>query len=147
MGPQRWRPLCLPGLKRLIRGVKQLGKPFIKHCDGNINPIVEDLVEAGIDCIDPIDTSAGVELADIKARFGDRVAIKGGVPVTLLCDGDPQQVRDLRERVPRHRRTRGIHPLVHERHYRERQTRKLRRDVGSMARISLKEEKTCGAYW
>ena len=93
MGPQRWQTLCLPGLKRLIRAVKQLGKPLIKHCDGNVNPIVEDLVEAGIDCIDPIDTGAGVELADIKARFGNRVAIKGGVPVTLLCEGSPRQVR------------------------------------------------------
>ena len=73
--------------------MKQLGKPFIKHCDGNINPIVEDLVEAGIDGIDPIDTSAGVDLADIKVRFGNRVAVKGGVPVALLCEGSPQQVR------------------------------------------------------
>jgi uroporphyrinogen decarboxylase len=92
MGPQRWRQLCLPGLKRLISEVSQLGKPFIKHCDGNINPIVEDMVEAGIDCLDPIDTSANVDLADIKARFGDRVAIKGGVPVDLLCEGNPEQV-------------------------------------------------------
>jgi uroporphyrinogen decarboxylase len=93
MGPQRWRQLCLPGLKRLVGEVKRLGKPFIKHCDGNINPIVEDLAEAGIDAIDPIDTSAGVDLADIKARFGNRVAIKGGVPVTLLCEGNPREVK------------------------------------------------------
>lgn len=93
MGPQRWRQLCLPGLKRLIGEVKQLGSPFVKHCDGNINPIVEDLVDAGIDGIDPIDTSAGVDLGDVKARFGSRVAIKGGVPVALLCEGSPQQVR------------------------------------------------------
>ncbi|MCC6126739.1 MAG: hypothetical protein IT426_17390 [Pirellulales bacterium] len=94
MGPQRWRSLCLPGLQRLIRELKPLGKPFIKHCDGNVNPILDDLVRAGIDCIDPIDANAGVELADVKARFGGRVAIKGGVPVKLLCDGDPRQVRE-----------------------------------------------------
>jgi uroporphyrinogen decarboxylase len=93
MGSQRWRLLCLPGLQRLIREVKELGKPLIKHCDGNINPIVEDLVAAGIDGLDPIDVGAGVDLADIKTRFVDRVAIKGGVPVTLLCQGSPQQVR------------------------------------------------------
>jgi uroporphyrinogen decarboxylase len=98
MGPQRWRRFCLPGLERLIGEVKQLGKPFIKHCDGNIRPIIDDLVAAGIDAIDPIDTSAGVDLADMKARFGGRVAIKGGVPLTLLCDGDPRQVRDCVKR-------------------------------------------------
>jgi uroporphyrinogen decarboxylase len=94
MGPRRWRQFCLPGLERLLREVKQLGIPFIKHCDGNIQPIIEDLVVAGIDAIDPIDTSAGVDLADIKTRFGDRIAIKGGVPLVLLCEGTPQQVRD-----------------------------------------------------
>ena len=93
MGAPRWRSLCLPGLTRLIQEVKKLDKPFIKHCDGNIIPIIQDLVDAGIDCIDPIDTGAGVELADIKARFGNRIAIKGGVPVTLLCEGSPEQVR------------------------------------------------------
>lgn len=93
MGPELWRSFCLPGLKRLIYHVKALGKPFIKHCDGNINPILDDLVDAGIDCIDPIDVSAGVDLADVKNRVGHRAAIKGGVPVTLLCEGTEDKVR------------------------------------------------------
>ena len=94
MGPQLWRTICLPGLKRLIEQVKKLGKPFIKHCDGNINPIIEDMVDAGIDCIDPIDVSAGVKLDEIKNRFGDRIAIKGGVPIRLLCEGTTTEVCD-----------------------------------------------------
>jgi len=93
MGPELWRSLCLPGLKKLISHVKSLGKPFIKHCDGNINPIIGDLVDAGIDCVDPIDVGAGVSLADIKTRFGHRVAIKGGVPLELLCNGTADDVK------------------------------------------------------
>ena len=93
MGPGLWRTFCLPGLRRLTGEIRELGRPFIKHCDGNVNPILDDLVEAGIDCIDPVDVNAGVDLADIKARYGDRIAIKGGVPVSLLCDGTPSEIR------------------------------------------------------
>ena len=91
--PRIREALCLPGLKRLTEHVKMMGKPFIKHCDGNINPILDDLVDAGIDCIDPIDVGAVVNLADIKSRAGHRIAIKGGLPLTLLCDGGTDHVR------------------------------------------------------
>ena len=92
MGPRLWRACCLPGLRRLIAHVKSLNKPFIKHCDGNVMPILADLLDAGIDCIDPIDVGAGVELAAVKAAVGTRVAIKGGVAVSLLCDGTADEV-------------------------------------------------------
>jgi len=92
MGPQLWRACCLPGLRRLVAHVKSLGRPFIKHCDGNVMPILADLCDAGIDCIDPIDVGAGVELAAVKAAVGKQVAIKGGVGVSLLCDGTPCEV-------------------------------------------------------
>ncbi|MHB9037161.1 MAG: uroporphyrinogen decarboxylase family protein [Armatimonadota bacterium] len=98
MGPELWRSFCLPGLTRLVSHTKSLGKPFIKHCDGNINPILDDLVGAEIDCIDPIDTHAGVDLAEIKSAVGDKIAIKGGVPVSLLCNGTPDEVRDKTRR-------------------------------------------------
>lgn len=93
MGPELWCSICLPGLKQLIENIKKTKKPFIKHCDGNINSIFDYMIDAGIDCIDPIDVNAGVNLADIKKRAGNRIAIKGGVPVSLLCNGSIDDVR------------------------------------------------------
>ena len=91
MGPRRWREFFLPGLRRLVQNLKDAGYPFIKHCDGYVNPILPDMVDAGIDCIDPIDADAGVDLAVVKAAYGDRVAIKGGVPVgSVLSEGTPE---------------------------------------------------------
>ena len=93
MGGRRWREFFLPGLRRLIQNLKDAGCLCIKHCDGNIISIVADLVDAGVDCIDPIDAEAGVDLAHIKAEYGHRVAIKGGVPVgSVLSEGTPDQV-------------------------------------------------------
>ncbi len=93
MGPKRWREFFLPGLSRLVKNVKEAGYLFIKHCDGNINPIIADLIDTGLDCLDPIDAEAGVNLAEVKAKYGHRVAIKGGLPVgSVLSQGTPGQV-------------------------------------------------------
>jgi uroporphyrinogen decarboxylase len=94
MGAKRWRQFFLPGLRRLVKHLKDAGYPFIKHCDGYIEPIIADLVDAGIDCIDPIDVGAGMRLAEVKAEYGRRLAIKGGVPVSpVLSAGTPEQVQ------------------------------------------------------
>lgn len=82
MGPEIFREFILPGLTELVFNIRKEGFFFIKHNDGNINPILQDLVNAGITCIDPIDAEAGMSLSDVKHRFGTKIAIKGGVPVT-----------------------------------------------------------------
>jgi uroporphyrinogen decarboxylase len=51
----------------------------IKHCDGNLWPIIDMMIDSGFDCLDPIDPIAGMDIAEVKAKFGDRVAVKGNV--------------------------------------------------------------------
>ncbi len=93
MGPEPWRKFILPGLTRLIKAVKKEGYNFIKHNDGNINSILPEMVNAGIDCIDPIDAEAGMDLKSVKETYGNRIAIKGGVPVTdILVNGTKEDV-------------------------------------------------------
>ncbi len=68
-----------PGLRRAIRGFKDLGLFAIKHTDGNIVPIIDAIVDSGIDCLDPIDPVAGMDIAWVKEKYGGRIAIKGNV--------------------------------------------------------------------
>lgn len=79
ISPAQFRKHLYPGLARVVRGCKELGLPFIKHTDGNIRPLIDMIVEAGIDCLDPIDPVGGMDIAWVKARYGDRVALKGNV--------------------------------------------------------------------
>ncbi|MCF6334750.1 MAG: hypothetical protein L3J12_03305 [Spirochaetales bacterium] len=93
MGPEPWKEFILPGLTKLIKSIKKEGYQFIKHNDGNINSILEEMVKAGIDCIDPIDAEAGMDLKEIKDKYGSQIAIKGGVPVTsILTNGTEKDV-------------------------------------------------------
>ncbi|HUU11106.1 MAG TPA: uroporphyrinogen decarboxylase family protein [Phycisphaerae bacterium] len=93
MSPNHFRTLFYPGLARVAQGFRAAGLPFIKHCDGNIWPIIDMMVDAGISCLDPIDPQGGMDLAEVKAACGDRVALKGNVDCAqVLTYGTPDEV-------------------------------------------------------
>ena len=93
MSPASFRELFWPGLKRVAAGFIELHLPFIKHCDGNIWPIVDMMVNAGVTCLDPIDPAGGMDLAEVKAKFGHRVAVKGNVDCAgVLVSGTREEV-------------------------------------------------------
>ncbi len=79
MSPGHFRKHLYPGLRRVMGGFKDLGLPIIKHTDGNIVPLLDMIVDSGIDCLDPIDPVGGMDIAWVKEEYGDRVAIKGNV--------------------------------------------------------------------
>ena len=84
MSPGHFRELFYPGLKRVVQGFKNLGLFVIKHSDGNLWPILDLIIDSGIDCLDPIDPLGGMDLAEVKAKYGDRVALKGNVDCAQL---------------------------------------------------------------
>jgi uroporphyrinogen decarboxylase len=92
MSPQHFRELFYPGLLRVMGGFKALGLYVIKHTDGNLWPIIDMILDSGIDCLDPIDPQAGMDLAVVKEKFGDRVALKGNVDCAqLMTFGTPEE--------------------------------------------------------
>jgi uroporphyrinogen decarboxylase len=66
-------------LKRVMSAYKELGLLVIKHTDGNIMPIIDIIINSGIDCLDPIDPVAGMSLEHIKKTYGSRICIKGNL--------------------------------------------------------------------
>ncbi len=93
--PDVYREQILPAFRRAIHGFKALGCLTIKHCDGNVLPLVDDWIAAGIDCLDPIDPGAGLTMSGMKAAYGGRIALKGNIDcVNTLCSGTPEEVCD-----------------------------------------------------
>lgn len=93
MSPKHFRELFYPGLCRVIGGFKNLGLYIIKHTDGNLWPIMDMIIDSGIDCLDPIDPQAGMDLAEVKAKYGDRIALKGNVDCAhTMTFGTPEEV-------------------------------------------------------
>jgi uroporphyrinogen decarboxylase len=95
MSPKHFRKLFYPGLCRVMGGYKELGLYVIKHTDGKLWPIIDMIVDSGIDCLDPIDPQAGMDLAKVKAEYGQRIALKGNVDCgRLMTFGTPEQVAE-----------------------------------------------------
>jgi uroporphyrinogen decarboxylase len=79
----------------VIRGFKETGLPVIKHSDGNIIPIIDMILDSGIDCLDPIDPMGGLDIGEMKRKYGRRIALKGNVNCAqTLTFGTERQVVD-----------------------------------------------------
>ena len=78
------------------------GIPCLKHTDGNIWPIWDIIVDAGADGIHPIDPMAGMDMAEAKEAFGDKVCLMGNVSCAFsLVSGTPDEVREETREVIR----------------------------------------------
>jgi hypothetical protein len=94
ISPRHWREFVFPHLKDLC-GELHAWCPEARlycHICGNVLPVAEDLVEAGLDCIGPLDPLGGFSPADARARVGDAVALMGGVNTLTLLRGTPAGV-------------------------------------------------------
>jgi len=102
MSPGHFRELFYPGLRRVMQGFKALGLKVIKHTDGMIWPIMDMIVDSGIDCLDPIDPIAGMDLEEVKRKLGSRVALKGNVDCAhLMTLGSPTEVAEATRKALR----------------------------------------------
>ena len=99
MSPAMFREFLYPGLKTVMGGFKDTGLPVIKHTDGNIMPILDMIIDSGIDCLDPIDPIAGMDIAMMKQNYGDRISLKGNVDCahTLTFKSEQEVVAETRD--------------------------------------------------
>jgi uroporphyrinogen-III decarboxylase len=94
MGPGRFREFILPGIIRQSEAIHARGGYFIKHTDGNVWSILDDLVAAGVDGWHGIQPSIGMDLRRLKHRYGDAICFFGGVNCETLISGTEETVRN-----------------------------------------------------
>lgn len=88
------RRFIIPGCKELVAQAHSYGIKVIYHSCGAISEIVDDLIDAGVDAIHPIQALAtGMEPEALKDRYGKRVSFCGGVDTQhLLVNGTPEEI-------------------------------------------------------
>jgi len=89
--PAAFREVIMPAFRRSAEAITV---PWIFHSDGNIMPLMEDLLTLGMRGIHPIEPGP-MDLATVKARYGHRLCIVGNVSVDRLSAGSPSEVRQL----------------------------------------------------
>lgn len=75
------------------------GLPLIFHSDGKLWDVIPDLIALGVNALHPIEPKA-MGINEVKARYGDRLALIGNIDTNLLTLGTPEQVREqVRQRI------------------------------------------------
>jgi len=96
MSPDAWRRLDRPRLKKLIARIKDAA-PRVKvmmHSDGDVRAIVPDLIECGLDALNPIQPEC-MDPFEFKRSYGDRLVMHGCVSLQrTLPFGSPQEVKE-----------------------------------------------------
>jgi uroporphyrinogen decarboxylase len=96
-----YRELIMPAHKTLFGFAHSRGLPVVLHCDGFVEALIPSLIEAGIDCLQPIEIKAGMDLLRIKKAYGDRIALIGGMDERVLETNDLEAVeREIAAKVP-----------------------------------------------
>jgi len=94
MSPKHFRQFIFPALKKVVAAAHEEGAYVVKHTDGNIMPLLDMIVEAGVDALNPLEPAAGMNIAEVKKLYGDKIALVGNIDCgELLCFGTPEQVR------------------------------------------------------
>jgi len=96
ISPTMWREFFKPRLAQVIRLAREESSELLVfyHCDGNFTKLIPDLIEIGVNVINPVQPDCMDALA-IKKEFGDRIAMWGTVGTALLwTNGTPDQIRE-----------------------------------------------------
>ncbi|MBM3211971.1 hypothetical protein FJZ33_07120 [Candidatus Poribacteria bacterium] len=106
LSPKMFAEFVTPYLHRLIEGHRKNGAYVIKHTDGNIMPILDQLVSCKPHALHSIDPQAKVDLGEVKKLVGDKVCLAGNVNCGLLQTGTDEEVRadimrSLRDGMPK----------------------------------------------
>ncbi len=95
VSPKLFRSLILPYFRRVV---DQVDKPWIFHSDGNLMPILDDLLSLGMSGLHPIEPDA-MDLELLKRRYAGQLCLVGGIDLDTLCRGTPGEVDRLVQAV------------------------------------------------
>ena len=97
LSPQNFGEFIQPYLYQIIDAARKDGLYTIKHTDGNIMPILDQLVECNPHALHSLDPMAGVDIKKVKELVGDKVCLCGNVHCAALQTGTEQDVTDSAE--------------------------------------------------
>jgi uroporphyrinogen decarboxylase len=99
--PRSFEYVFLPAYRRMVEAYKAAGAKYVLlHSDGNIMPILDMLVDAGIDGLNPLEKRAGMDAVAIRHRYPDLILTGGMCNTDTLVHGPPDRIeRETKELI------------------------------------------------
>lgn len=93
ISPGHFSRFILPYNRRVVDRAHELGLKVVRHSDGNLWPLMDMLLDAGYDGLNPLEPQAGMALNKVKQDFGDRICLLGNIDcMELLPNGSIEDV-------------------------------------------------------
>ena len=92
--PDTFRKMVKPALARIVQSIKdyRADLPVVFHSDGAIADIIPDLVEIGLDVLNPLEPLPATDWTGIKSQYGRRLCFMGGIDVRRAMTGPVEGV-------------------------------------------------------
>lgn len=92
ISPNHWREFIHPYMKTVCTEIHRYCPKARIYCHicGNVMPVLELIMDTGVDCIGPLDPLGGVTCSEARAAVGDRVALMGGVDTLSFVNKEPE---------------------------------------------------------
>ncbi len=98
--PDFLRKEFFPRLKRINDAWHHYGIKCLFHSDGYLMEVMDDLIGTGIDGLNPMEIVAGMDIKEIKEKYGERIFLTGGIDMSqLLSFGTPEEVKEVCRRA------------------------------------------------
>lgn len=99
--PEQMARFILPYAKRWAEAVHEMGMYAMMHSDGNMMKCLDDIADTGLDALQAIDATAGMDIDAARAIVGDRLCLCGNIDCGLLLRGTPETVYTATEKLLR----------------------------------------------
>ena len=97
--PRAYREFLMPCHKRVSAFCRKHDLPLILHCDGDVREFVPLLIEAGFDCIQPLEARCGNDVREMKGLYGNKIVFFGNISVEAMSEGGKRLEEEVRTKV------------------------------------------------
>lgn len=97
--PRAYRETLQPYHRQMADFCHARGMPFILHCDGDVREFVPLLIEAGFDCIQPLEARCGNDVRALKPLYGARIVLFGNIGAEAMAAGGERLEEEVRTKV------------------------------------------------
>lgn len=97
--PDHWRRLFKPSIEKIGSFLCDNKLDFWMHCCGNARPVFEDLIECGLQVLNPLEAKSGLDVRVLKKRYGSNLTFFGNIDVMKMAESDGAVESEICEKI------------------------------------------------
>jgi hypothetical protein len=104
MSPRNYRTYVFPWLKRICDAAHKHGSKILLHSDGDLMLIFEDIIDCGVDALNPIEPTTAnpdYDIFKLKEKYGDKITFVGNISPVMLATGTIEEIEEYSKRLLR----------------------------------------------